>query len=207
MRKLGATHLMEFGIRPYQSTDLAAVSRICLGTGDSGRDACSLYRDHDLLGLYYASPYVVFEPELCTLLTYQSKPCGYVLGTHNSDVFSDRCEREWFPPLRQRYPLPADNDHSLDANLVRLIHAGRPRFNYFRQYPAHLHLDLLPIAQGQGWGPKLMELFLSQLRAFKVPGVHLSVGRQNDRGIRFYRRMDFQQIDEDDQSFVMARYL
>ena len=39
-----------FEIRPYHPTDLTALYRICLGTGDSGQDAAHLYRDPDVIG-------------------------------------------------------------------------------------------------------------------------------------------------------------
>ena len=198
---------MTFHIRPYQPVDLAAVSRICLLTGDNGRDASSIYQDPELLAHNFTSPYVVLEPELCRLLIHESEPCGYVMGTRDSVSFYERCEREWFPALRQRYPVPLESDHSPDANLIRLIHTQRMMTDNLQPYPAHLHLDLLPIAQGQGWGPKMMTELLDLLRTLGVPGVHLSVGSQNLRAIRFYEKMGFHVIKEDDASLMMGRMI
>src|SRR5262249_25748770 len=124
-----------------------------------------------------------------------------------STLFCQRCESEWFPALRTRYPLPAPGDTSPDAEIIRLIHAGRPMSDEFELYPAHLHLDLLPIAQGEGWGTRLMELFLNRLRMLGVPGVHLSVGTENDRAIRFYEKMGFREINREKRSLTMARKL
>src|SRR5262249_24287047 len=103
---------MEFTIRPYHPSDLTALYHICLLTGDNGQDASGLYRDPDLLGRYYVAPYAVLEPELCFVLTRGGTPCGYILGTRDSAAFREHCEREWFPILRERYPLPEADDHS-----------------------------------------------------------------------------------------------
>ena len=182
---------MSFSIRPYHPSDLCALYRICLHTGAQGLDASTLYRDPELLGHCYVGPYAVLEPDLCLVLTRHGAPCGYVLGTRDTASFATRCEQEWFPVLRTRYPRPADDDCSGDARLMRLIHAGQPVHSDLAAYPAHLHIDLLPVAQGQGWGRRLLCEFSGCLRAFAVPAVHLGVGSGNARAIRFYQRAGF----------------
>ena len=56
-------------VRPYHPADLDALYRVCLETGDAGRDATALYDDPTLLGHVYAAPYALFEPELASNLT------------------------------------------------------------------------------------------------------------------------------------------
>jgi ribosomal protein S18 acetylase RimI-like enzyme len=128
------------------------------------------------------------------VLTHDGSPCGYVLGARDSDAFAERCDREWFPVLRERYPLPAPDDDSSDAQIIRLIHAGHRTHPDAADYPAHLHIDLLPVAQGQGWGRTLMQTFLDRLRAIGVPAVHLGVGMRNPGAIKFYERVGFHRI-------------
>ena len=93
---------MAFAIRPYHPSDFYSLYRICLLTGDNGNDGTALYRDPEIIGHYYAAPYAVLEPELAFVLTLDEVPCGYVIGTANSATFRERCEVEWFPPLRLR---------------------------------------------------------------------------------------------------------
>jgi ribosomal protein S18 acetylase RimI-like enzyme len=193
----------DFQIRPYHPSDLTMLYRICLLTGDSGEDASQLYQDPDLLGHLYAAPYAVLEPELCFILTRLGKPCGYVLGTKNSGVFRECCEQLWFPTLRERYPYPDEDDLSKDATQIHYIHWGyRDLAN--ADYPAHLHIDLLPIAQGKGWGRKMMTVFLEKLRELDIPGVELGVSRQNIRAISFYETMGFVRLEETETSFTYA---
>lgn len=182
---------MGFAIRPYAPADLPDLYNICLRTGDSGADASGLYQDPLLLGHFYAAPYAVYEPDLTFVLTDPEGVCGYVLGCRNSLEFASWMEAFWLPPLRQKYPLPTADDTSKDAAMIRLIHRGYAPSSWADAYPAHLHIDLLPRAQGRGLGRRLMEVFLARLRELGVPGVHLGVGQRNAGALAFYQRMGF----------------
>ncbi len=183
-------------IRPYHPSDLISLYRICLQTADSGKDASIKYTDPNLLGHYFAAPYVFLEPDLCFVLSLEGKPCGYILGTRNSEKFCDRCEKEWFPLLREQYPLPNPQDTSPDAHIIRLIHQGHKINNDLLSYPAHLHIDILPAGQGRGMGRKIMDIFLDKLRELQVPALHLQVGKANPGAIKFYERVGFHIIKE-----------
>ena len=185
---------MAFAIRPFVASDLPALYRMCLLTGHAGRAATPLYRDPELLGHYYAAPYAVLEPELCFVLTSDGEACGYVLGTANTAAFNARAECEWFPALRARLPRPADNDASDEANLLRLIHGGYSIHPDLRDFPAHLHIDLLPVAQRKGWGRKLIARFLAALRERSVSAAHLGVSETNAGAIAFYEKVGFRLI-------------
>jgi ribosomal protein S18 acetylase RimI-like enzyme len=187
---------MSITIRPYHPSDMYALYQICLLTGAHGADASHLYRDPELLGHYYAAPYAVYEPDLCFVLTCDGAPCGYVLGTRDSAAFYARCAAEWFPTLRQRYPLPDPGDESADAQIIRLFHGEHQEDSSLADYPAHLHIDLLPVAQGHGWGRALMVAFLERLRELGVPGVHLGVSRLNQSAIGFYERVGFHTLSQ-----------
>ncbi len=183
---------MAFAIRPFVPSDLPALQRICLLTGEAGRDASPLHRDPDLLGHYYAAPYAVLEPDLCFVLTADGGVCGYVLGTSDTAAFNVRAEREWFPALRARLPLPAESDFSPEADLLRCIHRGYGEvLPDLSPYPAHLHIDLLPSAQRQGGGRALIGRFLAALRERGVPAVHLGVSERNIGAIAFYEKLGF----------------
>ncbi len=185
---------MTFAIRPTHLSDLPWLYRICLLTGAAGEDATPRFRDPDLLGHIFAAPYAVFEPQTCFVLTRDGAPCGYVLGAPDSAAFAERCEREWYPALRARYPLLAEDDASEDASMIRSIHASRHECD-LPGYPAHLHIDLLPHAQGQGWGRKMIQTLAAALRERGVPGVHLGVGARNTRAIAFYQRVGFHAVE------------
>jgi ribosomal protein S18 acetylase RimI-like enzyme len=188
---------MSFAIRPYHPSDMAALYRICLGTGKDGGDASHDVHAPDILGHLFAAPYAAYEPDLCFILTHGGDPCGYVLGARDTAAFGALCEREWFPILRQRYPIPAEDDTSLTAKWFRSIHADHHHDGTdLDLYPAHLHIDLLPVAQGKGWGYKMIDTFVARLRELGVPGVHLGVSKRNERAVGFYARAGFHIVQE-----------
>lgn len=198
---------MEYGIRLYHPSDLPALYRICLQTGHNGEDASSLYRDPDLPAHYYVAPYVAYEPDLCFVATVQGAPSGYILGTRDTAAFRARCEQDWFPALRERYPRPDAADDSLDGLIIRNIHRGIMTGPDTTAYPAHLHIDLLPVCQGQGIGKKLMHTFIDRLRNLHVPALHLGVSKRNPRAVKFYERFGFHVIQEDEDGMLLGMIL
>lgn len=188
--------VMEFKIRNFHPSDLSSLYRICLLTADSGKDGSKQYKDPDLVGQFYTAPYAILEPDLCFVATADEVPCGYILGTRDSQEFYRRCENEWFPVLRKRYPLPDETDTSIDARIIRLIHTGHKPADELLAYPAHLHIDLLPVAQGQGMGRKLIDTFSDRLKSFNVSALHLQVGKANEGAVMFYNKVGFHVIKE-----------
>ncbi len=182
---------------------------ICLRTGDSGGDASPLYDDPRLLGHIYVGPYVALQPLLALVLTDEQEIVGYVLGALDTRAFEVACEESWWPRLREQYPLtPAGAGRARDGTLVRMIH--HPPIaadDVVKQFPSHLHIDLLPRAQGRGQGRALMDTLLAALVAQGSPGVHLGVSPANTRAIGFYRRLGFVQLDAEDPGLMMARGL
>jgi len=162
---------------------------ICLQTGDAGQDATGLI-DEQLLGHYYAAPYVHFEPDLCWVLVRQAVPVGYILGTSDSSAFATWADRKWWGRLRERYPLK-NKTRNWTQQMISLLHEGYRPPSGIKAYPAHLHIDLLPEGQKQGWGKVLMDLLCEELKQRGIAGVHLEVSRRNTNAIGFYQRTGF----------------
>ena len=72
------------------------------------------------------------------------------------------------------------------------------------RYPAHLHIDLLAVAQGQGHGRALMARLLTALADAGATGVHLGVAAANQRAIGFYRRLGFIEVERPPGGITMA---
>lgn len=187
---------MTFEIRNYRQSDYEKLFEICLKTGDSGKDASKIYKDPKLLGSFYAAPYAIFHPELTFILSMNDEAVGYIIGTSNSQKFYEITEEKYFPELRKIYPLPDKDDTSADARIIRLIHNGHKPKIEFQNYPAHLHIDILPEGQGKGFGKKLIDTFINKLKELKIPALHLEVGKRNTNAIAFYEKYGFHRIVE-----------
>lgn len=197
-----------FSLRPYRPEDLEAVYTVCLETGDIGSDATQLYRDPEVLGHLYAGPYVTLEPDSAFVLEDGAGVCGYVIGALDSKTFYERLQTEWFPPLRERYPEPQGDQKSWtsDERLMYQFYHLRPTVP--PGYPSHLHIDLLPRAQGKGNGRALMETLLSALRAKDSLAVHLGTSPQNLRAERFYLKLGFTELKRlEPHTLVMGKRL
>lgn len=200
-----------FSIRPYEPKDLDALYDICLKTGDTGEDATHLYDDPKLLGHLYAAPYATLEPDLTFILEDSAGVCGYILGALDSKAFYQRLENAWFPGLRERYPEPTGNPEAWtrDERLVKQFYKGDSDDDaLLKDYPSHLHIDLLPRAQGSGNGRALMETFLEALKTKGSPAVHLGTSPQNVRAERFYKKMGFHELKrQEPHVLVMGKRL
>lgn len=213
----GGSGAMSIDIRPFQPYDLPGMYRVCLRTGDSGRDATGLYGDPDLLPHIYAGPYPAADPGLTFVAADASGVLGYVVATADSHAFDGWLEEHWWPELRLRYPLPPPplsaplstpdpGDGTKDRQCVEHIHRpGPPEPKaLYERYPAHLHIDILPRGQGAGLGRRLMDALLTALRERGVPGLHLGVGAGNPGAHAFYLRLGFTEAERQEWGSVMV---
>jgi ribosomal protein S18 acetylase RimI-like enzyme len=193
-------------VRPATPADLPGIYRVCLKTGDSGRDATGLWRDEDLLGHVYCGAYVMGEPDLALVAEDADGICGYLFGCADTRRLEAWEEAHWWPPLRAQYPLIADG--SLEAELIAVIHHPPVApAEVVAAYPAHLHIDLLEHVRGQGLGRQLIEWLLAQLRERGVTGVHLEVAKDNANGIAFYEHLGFTVLGPHGDALLMGLQL
>ena len=177
-------------IRPYRPSDRDAIYEICLGTGRSGEDATGWLENDDVLPDIYALPYVDLSPETAFVVDVDGRARGYILGVADTAGFVDRLRSEWLPGFEAKYPLTGE-----DSPTQRFVRDGRRPERMLipelHDYPAHLHIDLLPDLQGQGLGRMLVRTLTTELRSRGVPGVWLEYGADNVGAGAFYRRLGF----------------
>jgi ribosomal protein S18 acetylase RimI-like enzyme len=191
-------------IRPYRPSDRAAVADICVRTADNGGDSRELYPDLELMPSIFARPYVELEPELAFVLADDDDhPVGYILGTADTPTFARRFRTEWLPRLADRYPPLTRPAGSPAEHMINLMHdPERLVIPEVAEYPAHLHIDLLPQYQRSGHGRALMTTLLDALAAAGVPAVHLTMLTSNTKARAFYDRLGFHHIPVPDVDVV-----
>lgn len=175
-------------IRQARASDMQALYDICAATGNAGDSALGLDRDVDLLGHLYAGPYLALEPDFAFVAEDEHGVCGYALGTPDTTRFCQQLEATWLPPLRQRYPQATRPG---DAWIVSRLHELWQMDERLAEWPAHLHVDLLPRAQGLRLGGKLMQILLDQFKTAGVTGIHLGVDPSNQRALAWYPKQGF----------------
>ncbi|WP_435299203.1 hypothetical protein [Timonella sp. A28] len=135
-------------------TEVDRLYDICLLTGDAGQDASALYSEPRLLGDLYLGAYLKLYPQFSfALVDDTDTPVGYATGAPDSLKFDQELEESWWPPLREKYSNASFPEGSGDARLVgKLMNWGASDAEIAKDYPAHLHIDILPHAQGGGRG-------------------------------------------------------
>jgi len=185
-------------IRPATRDDRQAAYYVCLKTGNYGEDGEPYYADDpEALGRVFVGPYLEFEPGFSLLLEDAEGVCGYALGALDSHLFYRRYENEWRPGLCASFPDP-DSD---PASWTRAQHDHHSYHHpdYFCPepydvYPSHLHIDLLPRAQGRGYGRRMIDALMDRFRCHGSPGAHLGMSALNTRAFGFYTRLGFQEL-------------
>jgi len=179
-------------IRRFRDTDRADVAEICLKTGDGGSDATGMHGSDELLADIFALPYVDLEPETAFVVDTGERVSGYIVAAADTRAFVDRYRRDWLPAFMEKYRA-VEPSGILDLGLD----PDRMIIQELDEYPAHLHIDLLPELQGQGMGRLLMRALLAELRERGVPGVHLGVSPSNTNARAFYKRLGFEPLPSD----------
>ena len=190
-------------IRPYRPEDRDAVYDICIRTGYEGGDARGVYRDHDLLPDMFAGPYTVLEPDLAFVLDDGGRAVGYVVGTSDTPRFVRDFRERWLPTVAARHPKPEAEPSTLEESMTALLYTPEHMLApEAADYPAHLHIDLLPEYQGRGFGRQLLNTLFAALAEAGVERVHLVMAKGNTGARAFYDRMGFHEIAVPDATFV-----
>jgi GNAT superfamily N-acetyltransferase len=188
-------------LRPFRTDDLDDLYRISLATGAAGRDASHLYADPRLMGHIYVAPYAKLEPQLALVVEDQGGVAGFAVGAVDTAAWEGRLESEWWPVLRAQYAMPSKADASAwtpDQRRIAMIHRPvRTPSAVTREFPAHLHLNLLPRLHGRGVGTELFKQWRAAAGRAGAEAMHVAVNRANVGAIRFWVRMGFIDVTHD----------
>jgi ribosomal protein S18 acetylase RimI-like enzyme len=190
--------MSSFRLRQGRAQDQAAAYYVCLKTGDHGRDGEPFYReDPNALGRVFVGPYLAYEPQLSLILEDDQGVCGYAFGAIDSHQFYQRYEQQWRPALCDQFPIPqGDPAHWTRSQMVHSWYHCPDYYcpEPYCQYPSHMHIDLLERARGSGWGRRMMEKVMENLKQLGSPGVHLGVSVRNTPALAFYQKLGFHEL-------------
>jgi ribosomal protein S18 acetylase RimI-like enzyme len=213
--------MTDLEIRPYRSTDRAAVAAVCVRTAAAGGDARGVYSDDLLMPDVYALPYVDHAPQAAfVVVDHDAAPrepghedgvldvgdgrvVGYVIAAPDTREFVRWWEAEWTPGFVERHQAPGSPTSATPSYTeADLLRDGADPARMMRgitpaelvDYPAHLHIDLLPEAQRRGLGRRLVDVLCAALADQGVPGVHLGYDPGNTSARAFYDRLGFVEL-------------
>lgn len=186
-------------IRSFRPGDEPALVDICLKTADAGADATGVLDDDDLWAEIFVLPYVARHPDLAFVVEAEDgRVVGYVVATTDTTRFEEWFAAEWWPEHGRRWPRPVSETTRQDGILLYAYGRGGGDESYAEAFPAHLHIDLLPDAQGHGLGRRLIDTLVAELRRRGVAGLHLVASADNAGAIAFYPRVGFEALPSPD---------
>jgi ribosomal protein S18 acetylase RimI-like enzyme len=186
-----------FFLHQATAADHDALAPICLQTGDAGKDATTREDDPRLLGLIYAIPYQVLEPDLAFAIDGPKGVSGYLFGALDTRKFNARLVRNWYPRLQAELIDPGPdigNWWGSDWARRQIHHPDLDTPKALAAYPSHGHIDLLPHARGKGIGRRALAFLEQRLAAAGSPGLFMQVDPLNQDALLFYEAVDFQAL-------------
>lgn len=196
-------------IRQSCIQDLPYIYDICLKTGNSGKDATDSFFDKNMLGAYYAAPYIVNSPKDCFVVVENGLVSGYILSAKDTNAFYSWMNNSWLPNIRETYKTGFVSKSEREKSLLETIFTDCQSENasWIKDFPAHLHIDILDSLQGKGIGKQLMNTLFQHLKTENISGIHLGVDKANENAQGFYKKIGFSVLEEKDWGFVLGKKL
>lgn len=120
---------------------------------------------------------------------------GYVLCATDPDAYFRQLEQEYAPAMEAL--MPGSYEPFLEAqSYIR---------EFARDYPAHLHINVVPEAQNLKAGTRLMEALLALLKEKGIPGVCLGVDSSRKQAVHFYEKNGFHVLRDAGDTLFMGR--
>jgi ribosomal protein S18 acetylase RimI-like enzyme len=187
-------------IRPYRPEDQDAVRRIYAETAFFGEPVETYFDDRELYADLGVSAYLRGCPDYIFVADDNGVIAGYVLGCPSGDVGIRKQTLRLLPAVlfrmaTGRYRI---GRKTLAHALAETTAALRGELLEIRsdEYPANLHINLLPEYRGRGLGSALLRTYLDNLRARGIPGVHVVSSDRNGAALRMYERFGFTVLAE-----------
>jgi len=170
-------------IRQFEKRDTEDVRYICLNC--DGPSDMTPEGEHFIL-VTYCDYFIEKEGHNCFVACDENdKAVGYILCAENYDKFIECFRNEYIPKIPEE-----QKEHRFYASTSAVLQG-----KYKDEYPAHLHIDILPEYQRMGLGHKLTDALCSHLKSKKVKAVMLTVNPENIKGAAFYEKYGFSLIE------------
>lgn len=169
-------------IRPYRPEDRDRIRHICLVNAGNPRTK----KQQRFILATYCDYYLEYEPDNCFVAADDAdEAIGYIYCAENHVLFAKRFEEVFLPRA-------ADLGEA-KQKAARDSYAAHRRFA--AEFPAHMHIDILADYQRKGLGSRLVDTLAENLRAKGIPGLMLTVGAGNIKGINFYKKYGFEELE------------
>lgn len=169
-------------IRKYRPSDREALRAICRETSDE-----SFHKSERLLSavpLIYNDYFTDCEPDNIFVAADENDVAqGYVICASDTKNFKRQMLKKYIPRAAAAHPA------MLPVALAYLAGVYR----HGKNYPAHLHIDILPALQRQGAGTALIDALRRSLAEKGVKTVYINTMTRDTSAYGFYRKYGFRE--------------
>lgn len=174
-------------IKPLKKENLLDTRNICFETSRS------FHTDEkkEMLWLLYHDYYYLNDIDSCFIAfdNLLQKVVGYVFCAPNFDKYEKFFKDNLIPKISQL-------DVKLNSNYANeRIKEFSVYKKFSKDYPAHLHINILPEYQGQGIGKILLEALDSNLKKKNVSGIMLITGLKNINAQKLYLKNGYEVLE------------
>ena len=182
-------------IRQYHKKDKENLVKICYETSSLPIET---EKQRKFLTLMFNDYYTEVEPENCFVaVDEQDEAVGYIICSEDFDNYYKYFKNFFLPEIKE-----LSFSYYLSAKGEIFLHSL-----FKKEYPAHLHIDILDTCQGQGVGTRLVKTLCEHLEKKKVKGLMLSCGMSNKAALKFYKKNNFKQLKNILGSCILAKKL
>lgn len=171
-----------YRIRKYKPSDKERLRYICKETtGEENKKNPLLL---DSIAIIFNDYFTENEPDnIFVAVNNEDIPVGYVICSTDIELFRKKMLSEYKNRVKNTY------SGSLFMHYASIIAVMITK----KQYRTHLHIDILPEAQRQGLGTKLIDALCLHLKEKGVKNVSVLTISKKSMGYKFYTKYGFRQ--------------
>lgn len=172
-------------VRPYEPCDRVGVLELCADTGLLGDPIDPLIADRRGFASMIVGPYLLFRPELASVLDVDGAVAGYSIGavTSSFEVIGGYYSAKELAKMGLKLAFDASYRRLNAKGILQMLSTG---FDQIPSHPkdvhAHLHLNLREDVRGLRYGLELLAAFEEKLRERGVGAYHGEVFTTKQRG-------------------------
>jgi GNAT superfamily N-acetyltransferase len=188
-------------VRPYEERDRRAVRYICCDTGFMGEPMEIFMDGREVFADLWCSYYTDYEPEHTWVAEVDGQVVGYIFGGLDTRRQEKITLSRVIPKLLLKAFITdcawSPRTRRYVSSVIRSSRRGELKTpNLSREYPAHLHTNILEGYRGKGLGKKMMNEWINHLAGHNVKALHLITTTRNKLAVPFYKHMGFRTLFE-----------
>lgn len=181
-----------YKIRNVRKDDLEDLRKINMAVSSNPNKTKEQWEMSFIKYLDYYAIYAA-DTSFC-IVDDEDHPLGYILCESSATRYFENMKKYY--KVRMEELEPGSFDEFVRQQEYKL---------YETEYPAHLHIDILPAMQGQHAGTRLMNRLIEKLKEKGVHGLILGMDKRRPAAVSFYKKNGFKIIEENKYSYLMGQ--